>query len=80
LEALLAVLWLAKPEIFHSDQIDQYTNPKFMSLLKSLGIQISTDGRGRVHDNIFVDGCSERSSMRRPICPIIERFPKRGPI
>ncbi len=43
------------PEIFNTDQGAQFTSRAFTDLLKSHGIQISMDGRGRVQDNIFIE-------------------------
>ena len=44
-----------KPEIFNTDQGSQFTSVEFTQVLKDHGIQISMDGRGRCHDNIFVE-------------------------
>lgn len=44
-----------KPEVFNSDQGSQFTSEAFTSVLKSAGIAISMDGRGRALDNIFVE-------------------------
>jgi putative transposase len=43
------------PEIFNSDQGSQFTSNAFTERLKAAGIQISMDGRGRCHDNIFIE-------------------------
>jgi putative transposase len=43
------------PEIFNSDQGSQFTANAFTDCLKAVGIQISMDGRGRCHDNIFIE-------------------------
>lgn len=43
------------PEIFNTDQGCQFTSDAFTSVLKSHGIAISMDGRGRALDNIFVE-------------------------
>lgn len=45
----------AKPEIMNSDQGSQYTSPQYVETLKSAGVRISMDGRGRAHDNIFTE-------------------------
>lgn len=45
----------AKPGILNSDQGGQFTNEDYIELLKSEGIQISMDGKGRALDNIFVE-------------------------
>ena len=44
-----------KPEIFNSDQGSQFTSEEFTRVLLDHGIKISMDGRGRCHDNIFVE-------------------------
>jgi putative transposase len=43
------------PEIFNSDQGSQFTSNAFTGCLKAAGVQISMDGRGRCHDNIFIE-------------------------
>ena len=54
-EALERALSLATPEIFNSDQGSQFTSEVFTGVLKSAGVKISMDGRGRVFDNIFIE-------------------------
>ena len=54
-DALHQALSVGRPEIFNSDQGTQFTAEAFTSILKSAGIAISMDGRGRAHDNIFVE-------------------------
>ena len=44
-----------KPEIFNSDQGSQFTSDAFIGALKTAGVAISMDGRGRALDNIFVE-------------------------
>jgi len=44
-----------KPEILNSDQGSQFTGEAFTSVLKSSGISISMDGKGRAIDNIFIE-------------------------
>ncbi len=44
-----------KPEIFNTDQGSQFTSVEFTQVLKDHDIKISMDGRGRCHDNIFVE-------------------------
>ena len=44
-----------KPEIFNTDQGSQFTSADFIKALKTSGVQISMDGKGRVFDNIFVE-------------------------
>lgn len=43
------------PEIFNTDQGSQYTGNAFTGVLKSHGIKISMDSKGRVMDNIMVE-------------------------
>lgn len=45
----------AKPIIFNSDQGAQFTAQAFTERLRQANIQISMDGRGRCHDNIFIE-------------------------
>jgi transposase InsO family protein len=44
-----------KPKIFNSDQGSQFTSEEFTRVLLAHRIEISMDGRGRCHDNIFVE-------------------------
>jgi putative transposase len=56
LEALQAALaTYGRPEIFNSDQGSQFTALAFTEVLKAAQVQISMDGRGRCHDNIFIE-------------------------
>jgi putative transposase len=43
------------PEIFNSDQGSQFTSKAFTDCLKAKAVRISMDGRGRCHDNIFIE-------------------------
>lgn len=43
------------PEIFNTDQGSQFTGSAFTNVLKSNGIRISMDGKGRAVDNIMVE-------------------------
>jgi putative transposase len=54
-EALTRALLRGRPEIFNSDQGSQFTSEKFTGELKTRGIAISMDGRGRCFDNIFIE-------------------------
>ena len=55
-EALGAALArFGKPGIFNTDQGSQFTSDEFTTLLRDHGVEISMDGRGRCHDNIFVE-------------------------
>lgn len=53
--ALGKALRKGHPQIFNTDQGSQFTSAEFTDVLKAQGIQISMDGRGRCHDNIFVE-------------------------
>lgn len=43
------------PEIFNADQGSQFTSEEWTSKLKSWGVAISMDGRGRWMDNVFIE-------------------------
>jgi putative transposase len=43
------------PEIFNTDQGSQFTAEAFTSTLRSKGITISMDGKGRWMDNVFIE-------------------------
>ena len=43
------------PQIFNTDQGAQFTSKEFTGTLKSAGVTISMDGRGRATDNIFIE-------------------------
>ena len=43
------------PEIFNTDQGNQFTSIDFTRLLKDNGIAISMDGKGCWRDNVFVE-------------------------
>lgn len=55
LACLEAALGQSQPLIFNTDQGAQFTSLAFTGRLAAAGIQISMDGRGRAHDNIFVE-------------------------
>ena len=63
MEALKEALLCGTPEIFNderqalfnSDQGCQFTGNEFTGVLRGRGIKISTDGKVRVFDNIFVE-------------------------
>ena len=44
-----------KPEIFNTDQGSQFTSPRFTDVLRTAGVRISMDGRGRWMDNVFIE-------------------------
>ena len=45
----------AQPHIFNTDQGSQFTSETFVGALKSRGIRVSMDGRGRALDNVFIE-------------------------
>lgn len=55
IKALSTALTISTPDIFNSDQGCQYTSGDFTSMLKTAGIEISMDGKGRAFDNIMVE-------------------------
>jgi putative transposase len=55
LAALEKALGKGRPGIFNTDQGAQFTSDLFTQRLRSVGIQISMDGKGRALDNIFVE-------------------------
>lgn len=54
-EALNEALRFGRPGIFNTDQGSQFTSEAFTRVLLDHRIEISMDGRGRCHDNIFVE-------------------------
>jgi len=50
-----ALARFGKPDIFNTDQGAQFTSDEFTKVLRDHRIEISMDGRGRCHDNIFVE-------------------------
>ena len=54
-DALEGALATGRPEIFTTDQGAQFTSDAFTALLRTAGVQISMDGRGRALDNVFVE-------------------------
>ncbi|MFT3742293.1 MAG: IS3 family transposase [Gammaproteobacteria bacterium] len=55
IETLERVLAKTRCDIFNTDQGSQFTSKGFTGVLKSHGISISMDGKGRWADNIFVE-------------------------
>ncbi|NBO64320.1 MAG: hypothetical protein EBU88_05650 [Acidobacteria bacterium] len=43
--------------MFNTDQGKQFTSSAWTSRLESACVQVSMDGVGRCHDNIFVEHC-----------------------
>jgi putative transposase len=59
-EASLSVMKQAikehgKPEVINSDQGSQFTCEDWIELMKTEGIRVSMDGKGRAIDNIFIE-------------------------
>ena len=50
-----AIVKYGCPEVFNTDQGSQFTSDAFIDVLKSNGIQISMDGKGRWVDNVMVE-------------------------
>lgn len=46
---------MATPEVFNTDQGAQFTSREHTDVLKSHGIAISMDGRGRALDNVMIE-------------------------
>ena len=55
LDCLEEALGQGQPVIFNTDPGAQFTSLAFTGRLAQAGIRISMDGRGRAHDNIFVE-------------------------
>jgi putative transposase len=49
-----AIALFGRPEIFNSDQGVQFTDHRFVEMLKD-GIAISMDGKGAWRDNVFIE-------------------------
>lgn len=54
-EALEEALRWSQPKIFNTDQGSQFTSGEFVGRLEAESIAVSMDGRGRCHDNIFIE-------------------------
>jgi putative transposase len=54
-DTLARALAAGRPTIFNTDQRSQFTSAAFTGLLRTAGVQISMDGRGRALDNVFVE-------------------------
>ena len=55
LDAVNRALAVATPQIWNSDQGSHFTSPQYTHLLAAAGVQISTDGKGRALDHIFIE-------------------------
>jgi putative transposase len=54
-DALQQALTIGCPQVFNTDQGTQFTAQAFTAILEAASIAISMDGRGRAHDNIFIE-------------------------
>ena len=54
-EMLYRALLRAKPEIVNSDQGSQFTDTRWIGVLKANNVKISMDGKGRCLDNIYIE-------------------------
>ena len=54
-DALKESLGQGQPEVFNTDQGNQFTSLGFTQVLQEHGVKISMDGKGRYNDNIFVE-------------------------
>lgn len=55
LVALRRALKTARPDYFNMDQGSQFTSHAFLDVLKTQGINISMDGKGRAIDNVIIE-------------------------
>lgn len=55
MEALKQALLAAQPEIMNSDQGCQFTSDDWINYLQQHGIKVSMTGKGRCHDNIYIE-------------------------
>lgn len=55
LDGLERALAQATPVIFNTDQGSQFTSRAFTQTVERHGVLVSMDGRGRCHDNIFIE-------------------------
>lgn len=54
-EALEEAFGHGNPEVFNTDQGSQFTSREFTGMLKSQGVAISMDGKGRAIDNVMIE-------------------------
>ncbi len=57
-----------RPQIFNSDQGDQFSSSTFVGALAGKGIAISMDGKGAWRDNLFVKRLWRIINTRSSIC------------
>ena len=43
------------PEIFNTDQGSQFTSSEWIDRVEVLGVRVSTEGKGRLMDNVFIE-------------------------
>ena len=55
IEDLQEALDQGRPEVFNTDQGNQFTSGGFIDVLQEHGVKISMDGKGRYRDNIVVE-------------------------
>jgi putative transposase len=55
LEMLDEALRFASPEIINTDQGSQFTSSDWISRVKTAGVQVSMDGKGRWVDNVIIE-------------------------
>ncbi len=55
LKGLDSALRQGTPVIFNTDQGTQFTSEAFTRMVQQHGVSLSMDGRGRCHDNIFIE-------------------------
>ena len=65
-EALTEALAQGRPEVFNTDQGNQFSSREFTQALQDRGVKISMDGKGRYADNIW----QERRDSHLATCPI----------
>ena len=53
-EALTKALERGRPEVFNTDEGNQFTSREFTQILQDRGVRISMDGKGRYVENIFL--------------------------
>ena len=59
---------LRKPDIFNTDQGNQFTSADFIGVLKREEIAISTDGRGCWRDNVFFERLWRSVKYEEVVC------------
>ena len=64
-EALEEALRKGRPDIFNTDQGDQFTSDAFTGLLEQPGVKISMDGKGSYNDNLFIESFHGRMAVSK---------------